>query len=68
MKCRNIFCYNHSLKHKENCGVVVPVRGGQERILYAKECERRLRYNRVAKAPVLAWKWDKEHDKYYGRK
>jgi len=63
MKCRNIFCEDHNLAIAQNC---------QKRTLetwhYPEQCESRKRYNRVAKASVLAWRWDKEHDKYYGRK
>jgi len=61
MKCRNIFCSDHDQETGGNCGYYQ----SEKEIEF---CHIRKRYNRVAKAPVLAWKWDKEHDKYYGRK
>ena len=38
IKCRNIYCDNRSLKHKENCKVIVPVRGARynEKMLNCK--------------------------------
>ena len=72
MKCRNIFCNEHSLRYKENCGVIIPARIGQDRISYATECKRRKSYNQVNRAKLyrlyFLTVWKNEHDKYYGRK
>jgi len=67
MKCRNIFCEDHNPAIAQNC---------QKRSLetwhYPEQCESRNRYNRAIKAKPFRYHfletWDKEHDKYYGRK
>ena len=65
MKCRNIFCPYHDYEDGGRWNCHFAGYNGEG----VRDCESRLRYNRVAKPPGL-WKavqWKAEHEKYYGR-